>query len=111
MGEHNYRRLSIRKSFLILGIASLVGASSVFASTSSNQDIKTKQALSLKEKVTLIEASSQKLLPMPLGQLEEASKKVRSTRDPFQNTPGIESNNLEVLKSVYLSRGIWDEGN
>ena len=106
-----YQCLLIKKRFFIFGFSLLLGASAVAASTQNNQEMNEKKTLSLKEKVTLIEASSQKLLPMPLGQLDEASKKVRSTRDPFQNTPGIESNNLEVLKSALILKGIIKSGN
>ena len=110
MGSHIYECFSINKRFLIFGLSALFGASSVVASTQNNQEMNEKKTLSLKEKVTLIEASSQKLLPMPLGQFDEASKKVRSSRDPFQNTPTIESNNLEVLKSALRFKGIVKSG-
>ena len=101
-----YRCLSAKTSFLFFCFSALFGVSAVVATAQNNQEMNGNKQLSLKEKVTLIEASSQRLLPMPLGQLEEASKKVRSTRDPFQNTPGIESNNLEVLKSSLRLKGI-----
>ena len=106
MESHIYRYLSVKTSLLFFCFLALFGVSAVVATAQSNQEMNGNKQLSLKEKVTLIEASSQKLLPMPLGQLEEASKKVRSTRDPFQNTPGIESNNLEVLKSALILKGI-----
>ena len=100
----------IQKRFVILVILSIFGVSSVLASTPSNQEVKNKKTLSLKEKVTLIEAASQDLIPMPIGQIDEASKKVQSSRDPFQNTPTIESNNLEVLKSALRFKGIVKSG-
>ena len=102
--------LSTQKRFVAFGILSIVGMSSVLASPPSNQEVNNKKTLSLKEKVTLIEAPSQDLIPMPIGQLDEASKKVQSSRDPFQNTPTIESNNLEVLKSALRFKGIVKSG-
>jgi len=110
MAIRTYQCLLIKKRLFIFGFSLFLGTSAVAASTKNNQELN-KKTLSLKEKVTLIEASSQKLLPMPLGQFDEASKKVRSTRDPFQNTPGIESNNLEVLKSALILKGIIKSGN
>ena len=100
----------IEKRFVALGILSIVGVSSVLASTPINQEVNNKKALSLKEKVTLIEAPSQDLIPMPKGKLDEASKKVQSSRDPFQNTPTIESNNIDALKSALRFKGIVKSG-
>ena len=105
-----YKFLLIKKRFVALGMLSIVGVSSVLASTPSNQEVNNKKTLSLKEKVTLIEARSQDLIPMPKGQLDEASKKVQSSRDPFQNTPTIESNNIEALKSALRFKGIVKSG-
>ena len=111
MESHIYRFLSVKTSLLFFCFLSLFGVSAVVATAQTNPEVNGNRQLSLKEKVTLIEASSQNLLPMPLGKLEEASKKVRSTRDPFQNTPGIESNNIEVLKSALRLKGIIKSGN
>tara|TARA_B100001250_G_scaffold282716_1_gene244892 strand:+ start:662 stop:1168 length:507 start_codon:yes stop_codon:yes gene_type:complete len=111
MGINSYQRLSIKKRFLILLFSVLFASSAAIATTQSNQEINKKKALSLKEKANLLEAPSQKLLPMPLGQLDKASKKVRSSRDPFQNTPIIESNNIEDLKSALRFKGIAKSGN
>ncbi len=106
MESHIYRCLSVKTSFLFFCFLALFGLSPVVATAQNDQEVNVNKQLSLKEKVTLIEPASQKLLPMPLGQLKEAAKKVRSTRDPFQNTPGIESNNLEVLQSALRLKGI-----
>ena len=111
MASHINRCFSVKRGFLFCCYLVLFGVSAVVTTAQSNQEVNVNKGLSLKEKVTLIEASSQKLLPMPLGQLDEATKKVRSTRDPFQNTSGIESNNLEVLKSALRLKGIIKSGN
>ena len=57
-----------------------------------------------------MEEPPQELLPMPLGELDEAAKKVRSSRDPFRDTPVIESSNLEILKSALRFKGIAKSG-
>ncbi len=110
MDSCRYKFSLIEIRLVILLIFSIVGSSSVLASTSSNQEVNNKKTLSLKEKVTLIEARSQELIPMPIGQLDEAFKKVKSSRDPFQDTPIVESNNLEVLKSALRFKGIVKSG-
>ena len=110
MGISIYRRFSIKKKVLIFVISSIVGSSSVLASTPSSQEMNNKNTLSLKEQVTLMEGPSQELLPMPQGQLDEASKKVRSSRNPFRDTPVIESSNLEILKSALRFKGIAKSG-
>ena len=110
MDSCRYKFSLIKIRLVIFLIFSIVGSSSVLASTPSNQEVNNKKTLSLKEKVTLIEARSQELIPMPIGQLDEAFKKVKSSRDPFQDTPIVESNNLEVLKSALRFKGIVKSG-
>tara|TARA_E500000331_G_scaffold227897_1_gene218119 strand:- start:6787 stop:7287 length:501 start_codon:yes stop_codon:yes gene_type:complete len=110
MDSCRYKFSLIEIRLVILLIFSIVGSSSVLASTPSNQEVNNKKTLSLKEKVTLIEARSQELIPMPIGQFDEAFKKVKSSRDPFQDTPIVESNNLEVLKSALRFKGIVKSG-
>ena len=110
MGTNLYRRLPIKRILFVFGISSLVGTSTVFANTLVDQDIKNEKTLSLKEKEPSIEGLSQELIPMPLGQIDEATKKVQSSRDPFQNTPAIESNNLEALKSALSLKGLVKSG-
>ena len=104
------RSLSIKGTLLILGVSSLLGASTVFASTQGGQNMRNEKALSLNEKGSAVPVLSQDLIPMPLGQLDEAAKKVQSSRDPFQNTPAIESNNLDALKSALRLKGLVKSG-
>tara|TARA_B100000965_G_scaffold37978_1_gene28023 strand:+ start:4968 stop:5468 length:501 start_codon:yes stop_codon:yes gene_type:complete len=110
MGNYLCRRLSIKNKSLILGISLLFGTSTAIANTQINKEMDNKNTLSLTSAMPPIEDISQELIPMPLGQIEEATKKVRSSRDPFQNTPAIESNNLDALKSALILKGLVKTG-
>ena len=110
MRNHLCRRISIKGTVLILGASSLFGASTVIANTQEGQNMGNEKALSLNEKGSSVPVLSQDLIPMPLGQLDEAVKKVQSSRDPFQNTPAIESNNLDALKSALRLKGLVKSG-
>ena len=110
MRNHLCRRISIKGTVLILGVFSLFGASIVIANTQEGQNMGNEKALSFDEKGSSVPVLSQDLIPMPLGQLDEAAKKVQSSRDPFQNTPAIESNNLEALKSALSLKGLVKSG-
>ena len=110
MAIYRYHRVLIIKNFLILGITSLVGVTAVIANSQSNQEMNNENTLALNGQGNSIEAPSQELLPMPLGKIDEASKKVQSSRDPFQDTPAIESSDIEVLKSALTFKGIVKSG-
>ena len=110
MVNHPYRYLLMKRSLLVFGITSLLGTSTVIASTLKDQDVESEKTLSLNEKAPPVEVLSQELIPMPLGRFDEATKKVQSSRDPFQNTPAIESNNLEALKSALSLKGVVKSG-
>lgn len=111
MGRHRYHLLLIIKSILIFGISSLVWVKAVIANSQNNQEMNNEKRLSLNGQPNPIESSFQELLPMPLGKIDEASKKVQSSRDPFQDTPTIESSDLEVLQSALRFKGIVKSGN
>ena len=110
MGNFLYQSSYIGRSFLIFSIFSLLGTSPVIADTQPSKEMLSEDTQSLKGKEASLEASAQELLPMPLGQIEEASKKVQSFRDPFQDTPAIESSNLEILRSALSFKGLVKSG-
>ena len=110
MRSHLCRSLSIKGTLLMFGVSFLFGASTVIANTQAGQNMGNEKAFSLNEKGSASPVLSQDLIPMPLGQLDEAAKKVQSSRDPFQNTPAIESNNLAALKSALRLKGLVKSG-
>tara|TARA_B100000700_G_scaffold27044_1_gene25913 strand:+ start:1264 stop:1764 length:501 start_codon:yes stop_codon:yes gene_type:complete len=110
MEKHLYRHFSIKRSLLVFWVFSLIGTSGAISSAQGNPEVSNENTQVLKEKISPVEAISKELLPMPLGQIDEAAKKVQISRDPFQDTPAIESSNLDLLKSALSFKGLVKSG-
>ena len=109
MSSHSLQLFSLNKGIAILCFSLFLGVTAVLARGNNNQTnnkvIDSKSYLSL-GRTTFAASPENVLIPMPLGDLDMATKKVQSTRDHFQELASIESRNIEILKSALKFNGI-----
>tara|TARA_Y100001968_G_C19401130_1_gene741088 strand:- start:288 stop:809 length:522 start_codon:yes stop_codon:yes gene_type:complete len=102
------------KWLIFLTITFVVGSSTAIAIARNSKQVKNKavspHSLPIKETTNLDPPPSSNLLPMPIGQIELATKKVASDRNPFQLPSNLESNNLDVINSEIKFSGIAQSG-
>ena len=108
-----FKNLFTRTSFISLAFLLIAAFSSVNAFSRNSQE-KSKSdntnSSSLEGRRLSQTSSPKVLMPMPTGQRDIASTKVESSRDPFQETPIVESSNIELLSSAIEFNGIAKSG-
>jgi len=105
-------RLLIKKGMIIFILSLLAGSTAVIAignntQKTTNQD--DAKSIFLQEGI-ILSPSPKVLIPMPKSQVDVAFKKVKSSRDPFQEPKIIETSKLELLHSVLEFKGIAKHG-
>jgi len=102
----------IKKGILIFSFSLLAVSSAVIAVGNNTPRIDRQDKINpfFNNEKTIISPSSKVLIPMPKGDIEMASRKVKNTRDPFQEPQIIETSNLELLNSVIKFKGIAKHG-
>ena len=111
-------RKSLRIVFLILALAATVGSVATIAKTtkatrSKAKRINTEHLLPINEKFSFTKPtlnSSQKLIPMPSGDIAKASANVKSTRNPFKSVENINLNTIGTLEPGIILSGITKAG-
>ena len=108
-------KFSINKYLLFFAITSIAGVSTILAKSNNNvlADNKSlhKSSQPRKEIISKSNPPSNTLIPMPLGDIDVASQKVESSRDPFQEPPIIETSQLGMLDTAITFHGIVKTGN
>ncbi|WP_320667395.1 hypothetical protein [Prochlorococcus sp. MIT 1307] len=99
---------------MILLISLIAGTSTGIANTNDSHQkskIVSQHSLPIKETFTVSAPPPEVLLPMPIGEVELASQKVKSSRNPFEKPSTLESTNLDILNSSIQFNGIAQSGN
>ena len=92
--------LNLKFAYIILAIFNIF----LFANVICQEESKVKSSLkSTNEELPLSQVN---LIPMPIGDLESASKKVNFDRNPFQSPSESEQTNPEDLDSAIEFKGI-----
>ncbi len=109
-----FPKISTGNGLLIFAISVTAWASTSIAIARNSEERPkrdSQHSLPIKKTITFSTPPSKGLLPMPVGQVEVASRSVESSRNPFQEPSSLMSGNLDVLNSAIQLNGIAKSGN
>tara|TARA_Y100001968_G_C19453624_1_gene770526 strand:+ start:1934 stop:2452 length:519 start_codon:yes stop_codon:yes gene_type:complete len=109
----SFKESAISANFLIL-VTALITGIIIFMPIPSNTKEKNKgssqHSLPIQETLTFPVLAPEVLSPMPVGEIEASSGKVKSTRNPFNEPSNLEITNLDVINSAIQFSGIAKSG-
>jgi len=104
----------MRKGLIVFVVLLITGTSAAIAINKNSQEASKalpQHSLPINEIIFSSDPPPESLLPMPIGELDVASSKVKSDRNPFEEPTSLDSSNLDVLNYAIQFNGIAEAGN
>ena len=98
-------RIQVNKVFYNLAFQSICGLSFLYIPNVLGNDIPN-HSLPIKKIETISVSTTNKLLPVPIGDIDSASKKVESERNPFEDPTETEFISISSINNTLKFKGL-----